>query len=224
MTISGKPIFGTATLNTVLDEIGAIDGSILKRGPVNWEILPPGTQDQELAIDAGEPAWESEGVAAAYTDEQAQDAVGTIIDGDDLVYIDATPLLGSRRAVQIPVTDPAGAALSTGDGQGVPFIVDNAWDGKNLTDCWSGVVGAQSTAAGPVTIQLRRVRSGVSADMLSTKITIDDNETFSFTAAVARVIDNTKDDLALGDLIYFDIDVAGTGAKGLVVGLVGDKG
>jgi hypothetical protein len=55
--------------------------------------------------------------------------------------------------------------------------------------------------------------------MLSTKLTIDANETDSSTAAAAAVIDSTKDDVATGDMLRIDCDVAGTGAKGLIVEL-----
>jgi hypothetical protein len=53
--------------------------------------------------------------------------------------------------------------------------------------------------------------------MLSTKLTIDANETDSSTAANAAVIDGAHDDVATGDMLRIDIDVAGTGAKGLMV-------
>ena len=53
--------------------------------------------------------------------------------------------------------------------------------------------------------------------MLTTKITIDASEFTSYTAAAAPVIDTGNDDVATGDLIAVDVDVAGTGAKGLGV-------
>jgi hypothetical protein len=53
--------------------------------------------------------------------------------------------------------------------------------------------------------------------MLSTALTIDASETDSSTAAAAAVIDTVNDDVATGDQIRIDIDVAGTGAKGLMV-------
>ena len=63
-------------------------------------------------------------------------------------------------------------------------------------------------------IQIRNVTQ--TADMLSTRITIDASEFTSYTAAAA-VIDTGNDDVATGDLIAVDVDVAGTGAKGLGV-------
>jgi hypothetical protein len=53
--------------------------------------------------------------------------------------------------------------------------------------------------------------------MLSTAITIDANETTSYTAAAPPVIDTAHDDVATGDLIAIDVSVAGTGTKGLGV-------
>jgi hypothetical protein len=53
--------------------------------------------------------------------------------------------------------------------------------------------------------------------MLTTKITIDASEFTSYTAATAPVIDSANKDVATGDLIAIDVDVAGTGAKGLGV-------
>ncbi len=57
-----------------------------------------------------------------------------------------------------------------------------------------------------------------SADMLSTKITIDSGETDSSTAATASVIDTDHDDVATGDVIAIDVDaIHTTPAKGLWV-------
>lgn len=55
--------------------------------------------------------------------------------------------------------------------------------------------------------------------ILSTKLTIDANELTSVTAATAAVISSAS--IANDDIITFDIDVAGTGAKGLKVWLYG---
>jgi hypothetical protein len=70
-------------------------------------------------------------------------------------------------------------------------------------------------------IQIRRRRgtaSRSSADLLSTKITIDSGETGSATAATAAVINTSNDDLATDDLWYCDVDATSTTkAKGLTV-------
>ena len=121
------------------------------------------------------------------------------------------------RVIQIAVTDPNGAALITGDGQGLTVRINLVLNGFSLTAV-AGCLTAVSTSGIP-TIQLRRVRAGVSADMLSTPLTIDANESDSKDAATATVIDAANDDVVTGDQIFFDIDVAGTGAKGLIVEL-----
>jgi hypothetical protein len=151
-------------------------------------------------------------VSGGYTDENAQDAIGGIITG--LSYNDATPSIAVIRVVQIQVTDPAGSAITIGDGKAY-FRVNSQLNGYNLT----AVAAALSTfsTSGNPTIQIANVTDAV--DMLSTKLTIDANETDSSTAATPAAIDATKDDVATGDMLRIDIDVAGTGAKGLIVEL-----
>ena len=72
-----------------------------------------------------------------------------------------------------------------------------------------------STSGGPTTIQVFNFTDGV--DMLSTPITIDDTEPTSYTAAVPPVINGATDDVATGDIIRIDIDVAGIGSGLMVV-------
>lgn len=57
--------------------------------------------------------------------------------------------------------------------------------------------------------------------ILSTKLTIDASEKTSVTAATAAVISSAS--IADDDELTFDIDVAGTGAKGLKVTLIGTR-
>lgn len=128
-------------------------------------------------------------------------------------------LAGSEYGVEVVgiMASDMSTAITTGDGK-AGFMVPSKLNGWNLIRAHAGLLGAQSTSGLP-TIQIRRVRSGTPADMLSTKITIDANESTSHTAATAAVIDTANDDVATGDLIYVDVDVAGTGAKGLIVNL-----
>lgn len=121
---------------------------------------------------------------------------------------------GPRRVVSIQVTDPAGSAITTGDGKAY-FRVPAELNGCNLV-----AVGAHVTtvsSSGLPTVQIANVTQAV--DMLTTKITIDANEKDSSTAATPAVIDTGNDDVATGDELRIDIDVAGTGAKGLIVDL-----
>lgn len=119
------------------------------------------------------------------------------------------------REVQIQVTDPNGDALGTGDGQAY-FRVPALLNGYNLAAVAAAVTTASSS--GLPTVQIANVTDAV--DMLSTRITIDANETDSSTADTAAVIDAAHDDVATADLLRVDIDVAGTGTKGLIVSLM----
>lgn len=161
--------------------------------------------------NTGTPGW-VQLVAANYTNENAQDAVGGILVG--LSYNDATPTIAVKRVVQIQVTDPAGSALTTGDAKAY-FRVNAELNGYNLSAVAAAVTTVSSS--GLPTVQIANVTDAV--DMLSTKLTIDANETDSSTAATAAVIDTSKDDVATGDMLRIDVDVAGTGAKGLIVEL-----
>lgn len=119
-----------------------------------------------------------------------------------------------KRVVQIQVSDPNGSAITTGDGKAY-FRVPSVLNGYNLVEVAAHITTVSSS--GTPTIQIANVTDTV--DMLSTKITIDANEKDSSTAAAAAVIDTTKDDVATADELRIDIDVAGTGAKGLIVEL-----
>lgn len=73
------------------------------------------------------------------------------------------------------------------------------------------------SSSGPVEVDINVNGSTI----LSTKLSIDANEKTSVTAATPAVISgpNVADD----DEIKFDIDAAGTGAKGLIVTLIGKR-
>lgn len=102
--------------------------------------------------------------------------------------------------------------VTTGDGKFI-FACSDDMDGMDLVDADAYVTTVSSS--GTPTIQIRNVTQ--TADMLSTRITIDASEFTSYTAATPPVIDTGNDDVAMGDRIAIDVDVAGTGAKGLGV-------
>jgi hypothetical protein len=102
--------------------------------------------------------------------------------------------------------------ITTGDGKLI-FLIEDNMDGLRLTSAHAYVTTVSSSGA--PTIQLRNVTDAL--DMLSTKITIDASEFTSYTAATPPVINTSNDDVSTGDRIAVDIDVAGTGAKGLGV-------
>jgi hypothetical protein len=121
----------------------------------------------------------------------------------------------AKAVVSVLITDPnASSAITTGDGKAY-YRVPAALNGFNLTAVAASVDTASSS--GTPTFQLRRKRSGSDVDMLSTAITINASETDSSTAATAAVINTSNDDVATGDRIYFDFDVAGTGTKGVSI-------
>jgi len=112
----------------------------------------------------------------------------------------------------IQVSDPNGSAITTGDGKAY-FIVPAVINGWNLIAVEMGLTTVSSS--GIPTTQIANVTDSV--DMLSTKLTVDANEFNSATAATAAVIDAAHDDVATGDILRIDNDVAGTGAKGQTV-------
>lgn len=120
------------------------------------------------------------------------------------------------REFQIKVIDDT-TVLATGDGQAI-MCIPASLNGKNLTGVAAFVT--TNSSSGLPTIQVRRIRAGVNADMLSTRITIDANEPTSYTAAAAAVINATNQGVQTGDLIAIDVDVTGTGTKGLGVILI----
>ncbi len=132
-----------------------------------------------------------------------------------------TEIADQKRTLEILVSDPNGSAITTGDGKAyvrIPTLLN----GHNLVSC--GACLSTVSSSGVPTVQLRRMRltnatTQSAADMLSTKLTIDASEFDSKDATNAAVIDTSNDDVQTGDQINIDIDVAGTGAKGLIVTL-----
>lgn len=76
---------------------------------------------------------------------------------------------------------------------------------------------ATASSSGVVTVDINDGGTSI----LSTKLTIDENEKTSTTAATAAVISDAS--LADDAEITIDIDTAGTGAKGLKVVLIGKR-
>lgn len=74
-----------------------------------------------------------------------------------------------------------------------------------------------ASSSGLVTVDINKNGDTI----LSTKLSIDANEKTSVTAATAAVISNTS--IADDDELTFDIDAAGTNAKGLVVTIIGRR-
>lgn len=134
--------------------------------------------------------------------------------GDVKTRIEADGILHTKRTVMIPLTAPGGDALTVGDEiEGFEWVVPDILDGYDLTGVAATLTDASTS--GIPTFQIHNVTGA--ADMLSTALTIDANEKTSRTAATAAVIDTANDDVSVGDIVRFDCDVAGTGAKGLTI-------
>jgi hypothetical protein len=112
-------------------------------------------------------------------------------------------------------------SVESGDGAaGVFWRVPAILNGQTLVAVAAGASTAGVT--GTMDIQIRNVTQGV--DMLSTKITIDSNETDTATAATAAVINGANAVVATADRIRFDVDaVQSTPALGLTVELTFQK-
>jgi hypothetical protein len=108
------------------------------------------------------------------------------------------------------------ATVTTGDGKLI-WATTQDMDSGYLLEAQAFVTTVSSS--GTPTIQIRNVTRSV--DMLSTRITIDASEFTSYTATTPSVVDDTgsppRSFVQRGDLLAVDVDVAGTGAKGLGV-------
>lgn len=124
-----------------------------------------------------------------------------------------------KRIIGVQVTGAASgdSALTTGDSQAYVRIPIEL-NGMNIVAVAASVSTASSS--GTPTVQIHRVRSGSPVDVLSTALTIDASEVDSSTAATAAVINTSNDDLATADQLHIDVDVSGTGTKGLFVQIV----
>lgn len=136
--------------------------------------------------------------------------------------ITADALAGSvfgTKEVQLLVFDDSEDVV-TGDGAGDLFFrVPSTYDGMNLV---AVAASHQTAGAGTGTettdIQIHNVTNAV--DMLSTALTIDEDETDSSTAATAAAINASNDDVSTGDQLRIDVDgVTSTPPKGLLVDL-----
>lgn len=124
-----------------------------------------------------------------------------------------TRKLNPIRYFQLTIVDPATNLTVADSFAWMDIPADIA--GMNLVYVLASCETVSSS--GIPTFQIRNATDSV--DMLSTKLTIDANEKTSLTAANAAVIDGTKDDVAEGDRLYVDVDVSGTGTRGVIVTL-----
>jgi len=152
--------------------------------------------------------------ATGYPGDSSLVTVGTVTSGTwqgDEVAADYLP----PKSVQIVVFDYT-TDTATGDGAAY-FFIPQIWVGTwDLTAANAQVITAGTTNT--IDVQFHNVTQ--TADMLTTKLTIDSAETSSTTAAAAAVIDTANDDVAADDLIRIDVDaIHTTAAKGLIISL-----
>ena len=155
---------------------------------------------------------------------------GTPVDADNLNKIEEG-IYQVTRAVETASEDTlvvlkvlaADEAWSKGDGK-IYFTIPPELNGARLIAAHAYCYTASSS--GWLLLQLARGRraSPTAAptynDMLSTRIVIDAGEYSSTDASIKPVINTAYAYVATRDLIRVDIDVAGTGTKGLDVSLV----
>lgn len=123
------------------------------------------------------------------------------------------------KLVEVLVSDPT-VALAVGDGKAC-VAIPAALDGMKITDV-AAFLTAPSAAA-VTTVQINNLRAN--KDLLTTRLTIDTNETSSYDALVPPVIDPTLTVVRKSDVLRIDVDTTGTGARGLLVAitLTGDQ-
>jgi len=135
--------------------------------------------------------------------------VHLLYDGSNWVRPEQSPEI---RYIQMFAFD-AGTDCETGDGASYVHI-PAAYSGMNLVEVHAETITAGTT--GTMDIQIHNVTQ--TADMLSTKITLDSTESGSDTAATPAVIDTSNDDVTVNDMLRIDVDaVQTTAAKGLLV-------
>lgn len=102
--------------------------------------------------------------------------------------------------------------LTTGDGK-MYFTVPIELNGMDLISVGGHVYTVSSS--GLPSFQIHNLTDTV--DMLSTLLTIDENEKDSKDAVTPAVINTATDDVATGDELRFDCDIAGTSTKGMEI-------
>lgn len=124
-----------------------------------------------------------------------------------------------KRVVRVILLDED-TALTTGDGwANVKYPIGPDLNGWNLTDVTAFVDTVSSS--GTPTFQIYDLDE--TADLLTTRVTIDASELDSTSPATEMVIDTSHDDMVTGHRLRFDCDVAGTGTMGCQLELVFQK-
>lgn len=211
---------------TIVDAKGDLIGASAADTPAR---LPVGSNGQVLQADSGEATglkWaaspgilatllDAKGdlVAASAADTPARLPVGTngqVLSADSAEATGLKWVTRPTEVIMIAVSDET-TAITTGNAK-VTFRMPFA---LTLTAVRASLTTVSSSGIPTVDI------NEAGATILSTKLTIDASEKTSTTAATAAVISDTA--LADDAEITIDIDVAGTGAAGLKVYLIGTR-
>lgn len=165
-----------------------------------------------------------DGIETAATADQTASEIKTAYESNanTNAFNDAssTKLAGVEALAEVngPLNEVIGVALSDEDTAietGTAVVTIRMPFAMTLTGVRANLNTVSSS--GIPTVDINEAGSTI----LSTKLTIDASEKTSETAATAAVIDDAS--LADDAEITFDIDVAGTGAKGLKVWLIGTR-
>lgn len=120
-----------------------------------------------------------------------------------------------NRVFIVRVVD-IGVALATGNGQYYLSMPEEC-DGMDLVTVGAHVFVPPAAAGGAVSVMIHN--HTLIQDMLSTPVTIDEEELDSATAATPPVVNLATDNVATGHLIRVDVDAAGTSTEGLEIRL-----
>lgn len=218
-TVNAKGLITAASGNVVIAPAGTLTGTTLASNVVTSSLTTVGTLaagNATAIVDAASTSTAGK-VELATT---AETNTGT----DTVRAVTPDGLAGSYAG-----TKPLGLLLfasasnvTTGDKRAC-VRVPQSYNGMNLVSVGADVSTTSSSGTPTVQISRGRQSSPTSApsfvDMLSTAITIDASEYDSIDATTPAVINSSNDDVLHGDVICADVDVAGTGTKGLMVNM-----
>jgi hypothetical protein len=220
VTAASSSVFGNLTIGdgSIVDSSGAIsfgNENLTTTGTITSGdlIFASGTitNSGTLTLDsAGDIVLDAGGADVLLKDDGTQ--YGAFTQSSN-----TTVIKGFVRHMGAMVVDAA-TDVSTGDAK-YTFVVPAEFNGAELVTftAHSGLDASDTGPAGStMDIQLRRVRGGTDADMMSTKIGIADGADVS----AAGSVNTSNDDVATGDLIHIDIDQVGSGTAGKGLTLV----
>lgn len=151
--------------------------------------------------------WIGGTAAQALTGQSAVTLFSVWTDDGGTTWYGAFDPLDVRRAVTMKIGNSS-TAITTGDGKDywrVPALL-NGW---RITGVAAHMVHNNSASGTIVTIQIANVDGAV--DVLTTKLTIDNSEADSSTAATPAVINTSNATVTTGQMLRVDFDAIGSG-------------